>query len=228
MTLMSASRSAAFAGISGVLLSTVIFIVSGQANKLSGLKSKKIFLFYALSCAVIIIFWFKVRDIIVSFFQKGGRDNAETIGGLFEASRGSLVAGMLENIENNFYFGIGFGLPSRLDNLIVNRDPFFGLPLSVPIEKGVMFIAVIEELGIVLGAILFLWFLYIIFLSYRNGVTALSITLCFFIVNFFEAVFFSPGGMGLLLMILLSAAISKPRRPLTARLQPSPLILTKT
>ena len=90
----------------------------------------------------------------------------------------------------------------------VVRDPILGLPLSALVEKGVMPVAVVEELG-VFGALVVLgWLLVLLRRGARAGVQQFAVLITLVLVNFGESMFFSVGGMGMLLLILLAGAIT--------------------
>ena len=83
---------------------------------------------------------------------------------------------------------------------MVQRDPYFGLAISSPIEKGLSFIALLEEGGVV-GFSLFIIVLTSFFsplLKRTAGLAPLALSLATLLVNFGEGVLFSMGGFGLL------------------------------
>ncbi len=67
----------------------------------------------------------------------------------YDLSRGSLIDEMWQNITEHPLAGIGFGIGSDPSEMEIERDPVFRLPIGAPIEKGVLPIAVVEELGII-------------------------------------------------------------------------------
>jgi O-antigen ligase len=69
-------------------------------------------------------------------------------------ARTAAVETSIENIRMHPWTGIGYGVPSNLDVTLLKYDPVLGLPISAPMEKGIIYIAVVEELGI-LGTGLF-------------------------------------------------------------------------
>lgn len=150
-----------------------------------------------------------VSESFYSFVYKRNQ-SAGDLGKAFETSRGFLVLLQMENIRNNPYTGIGFQLASIPKLMHVKYDPFFGIPISASIEKGVFFTAIVEEIGII-GCVFFLvmvlsWFRYII--KYRDLSSIWFFSTAFF-VNFSESVFFSIGGLGLFCILIFSFLISK-------------------
>jgi len=77
----------------------------------------------------------------------------------YEESRGVFYLPMLENIATDPWRGIGYGIASESQSLVVNRDPLFGLPVSAPVEKGIMPLAILEELGVLGFGVFVLWLL---------------------------------------------------------------------
>ena len=69
---------------------------------------------------------------------------------------------MIDNINKNFTTGIGFGIPSSLSAANIQLDPIFNLPIGMSVEKGSVYIAILEELGI-FGFILFVLWIFILF-----------------------------------------------------------------
>lgn len=129
---------------------------------------------------------------------------------LFEAaenSRGGLVENMLINIENNPLTGIGFGMSSNPEDIKIEFDPFFNIPISAVIEKGVLPIAILEELGLVLGIIVFFWFILSFYRSAQVDVQKLCIVICIVCLNLGEYMFFSVGGMGMLMLIFFTFSV---------------------
>lgn len=129
---------------------------------------------------------------------------------LFEAaenSRGGLVEKMLINIENNPLTGIGFGMSSNPEDMKIEFDPFFNIPISAVTEKGVLPIAILEELGIVLGIIVFFWFVLSFYRSAQVDVQKLCIVICIVCLNLGEYMFFSVGGMGMLMLIFFTFSV---------------------
>ena len=114
-----------------------------------------------------------------------------------------------DNIMNNFWSGIGFGIGSNLETFIVLRDPFFGIPYFGAVEKGLIFVAILEEIGI-FGLIVFMVFILSCFFNLcESGFKSLPLFSLIIILNFGESTFFSTGGVGSLLLIFFTLSISK-------------------
>lgn len=111
-------------------------------------------------------------------------------------------------ISSNLWSGIGFGIVSNPDYMVIERDSFLNLPLSALVEKGVMPVAVVEELGVFGALVVFIWFAILLRRSARAGVSQFAVVITLLLVNLGESMLFSAGGMGMLLLILLTGAVT--------------------
>ena len=130
------------------------------------------------------------------------------IGESFYASRGFLIESSLRNFREHPWLGIGFGVASDPWSFIVERDPWFGLPISASVEKGFLLVALLEEIGVV-GFALFLTMLVALLrpvFSRRASYPAAVLATAALMVNFGESVFFAVGGFGMLVWLLLGWA----------------------
>ncbi len=125
-----------------------------------------------------------------------------------EKSRGSLVDAMIENIGMRPLWGSGFGLASDLSTMNVEREPVTGLAIGAPVEKGVLFVAVVEEVGLIGAFFVFLWMWLLIHRSAKAGIIAFCVMATALAINIGEAILFSPGGPGLLILIVLTWAVT--------------------
>jgi hypothetical protein len=121
---------------------------------------------------------------------------------LYQTSRGFLLDRAIANIQERPFTGIGFGVPSVDTEAPPTLDPFFGMPISLPVEKGNAFLAIIEETGIFLGFSLLIWLGFRLVLSARYGLSAIMVASVCLAINLGDAVFFSPGGQGILILLL--------------------------
>lgn len=170
-------------------------------------KNRYIYVYIAvvITGAFILFPWY--GGILQNYLFK--RTDSTSLFEAAEASRGKLVDMMLSNIENNPWFGLGFGVASDPMKLEIVRDPIFNLPISAPIEKGVLPVAIIEELGFLLGGSLLLWFIFSFIRAANISAQNLSLALCIFFLNFGEYMFFSTGGMGMLMLIFFTYSVTK-------------------
>ena len=130
----------------------------------------------------------------------------------FEKSRGFLVGRSMQNFQENPLAGIGFGIASDPEKFVVTVDNTFGLPTGAAVEKGFLPSALLEETGII-GTVFFLMFLFTLVKPVVKNVSAPMAALFFscFFVNFGEMVFFSFGGNGLYIWLLMGMAIEQGR-----------------
>jgi len=127
------------------------------------------------------------------------------------SSRQGLIDVMKMNINRYPLTGIGFGIgstPYARSN--VQRDAIFGLPMMATIEKGVLPVMILEELGIPLGCLVYLWIGTLAFAATRGGILPISVFAAVMLTNVAEAAFLSPGGAGLLSILLVAWAATEP------------------
>ena len=118
---------------------------------------------------------------------------------------------MKSNINRYPLTGIGFGIGSTPHaRANVQRDAIFGLPMMATIEKGVLPVMILEELGIPLGCLVYLWIGTLAFAATRGGILPISVFASVMLSNVAEAAFLSPGGVGLLSILLVAWAATEP------------------
>ncbi|EEX51190.1 hypothetical protein HMPREF0621_0380 [Pasteurella dagmatis ATCC 43325] len=209
MIILSEARTAGLALFLALTISIILRpIFTGQnffdANPI--FKNKYFFLWLFAVIAIIGATYPLYIDSLEGYIFK--RTHSSTLVDLADASRGALVQDMIRNISEHPLLGIGFGVASDPNHLDVVRDPIFNLPISAVIEKGVLPVAIIEELGFVIGTFVFCWFLYSFRQAAKSDVQKLAIALCVFCLNLGENMFFSVGGMGMLMLIFFTRSIS--------------------
>ena len=127
------------------------------------------------------------------------------------STRQDLIEIMSENISRYPLSGIGFGVgstPEKRQNIV--RDPYLGLPLMATVEKGVLPIVILEEFGIPLGVLVYLWLGVLMLCASRGGIVPFAVVMTSMLANLAESSFFSPGGVGLLAIILTGWAVTEP------------------
>jgi hypothetical protein len=209
LVVLSEARTAGLALVLGVVTASLASSqLSGIPVKqlLPGLLSRRLHGLALVAIIGVALAAPVLSDRISAYLTK--RSGSTDLVAAAEASRGGLVDEMLVNIEKYPLTGIGFGVASDPSSMRIDRDPLLGLPTGAAIEKGVLPFAVIEELGM-LGALLVLaWLWMLIRRGARSGVFALSVLTIVLLTNLGEATLFSPGGMGLLPLILLTWAVT--------------------
>lgn len=212
LILMSEARVAGFAMVLGVVAAALTSSqLSGIPVKrlLPGLKSNRLLGFSLIVAVGLTLGATAVSGRLEKYLTK--RSDATSLLEAAEASRGGLVDAMVKNIEKNPLTGIGFGVASNPSEMVIERDPIFNLPTGAAIEKGVLPIAVVEEIGIPGAVLVLAWLWVFIRRAASSGIFALSVLAIIILANFGEATLFSPGGMGLLSLILLTWAATGKR-----------------
>lgn len=208
---LTRGRTAFVAVIMG--FTVVIFIGLIKHNECGKMLRRAIFhpilLILVISCLAIALFQPPViLEAVSSFIFKDIPDTS--IAESFEKSRGFLIAESLDNFIHHRWFGIGFGVS---DSILFSFDPVIepltGLPLAAPTEKPMLPIALLEETGIIGTTIftLFLFTLIKLLISKNNLILSLIFLSCLF-VNIGEMIFFSVGGLGLYIWLLMGWATS--------------------
>lgn len=205
---LSGARTAGLSLILAISLNIIIYLIYSlfkKKNFLFALKSKRAFLIYFISIITLLLF----GENVSSFLEKSSV-NTESIFLIYLESRGVLFEPMLNNINNNFFTGIGFGVASNISEFYIQRDPFFNLPISAPIEKGLLPLMIFEELGIFGFILFFVWFCILFSKAFKRSLQASFIFIFIILINLGEAILLSPGGLGLLILILLTSVVAKP------------------
>ena len=206
----SGARTGGFAlilGCVGLVGLTAIRSAAAFRQTLPGLFSGR---FAVLTGAAIVASVFNsdvVQQTTAQFVSKNS--NAQEVTTAYDTARGFIIRDMMDNIQRRPIQGIGLGVQSATHLIDVEIDEATGLPISAPVEKGVMWIAVFEELGLILGAIVFGWILWGTARSIRMGAAAAAASIAYFFTNFAEATFFSPGAVGLLGLLIFFMGIAR-------------------
>ena len=217
LVVMSEARTAGLGLVLG--LGTAMVVGRRLARRrwrdfLPGLRSTRVRVTLALALVGAVASGPFLAGYIETYLTK--RTDNVALADIYETSRGALIDRMLENVRDHPWAGIGFGIASHPEEMEVARDPVLGLPTGASVEKGVVFLAVLEEVGIfgLLAVLAWLWGL--VSRAARNaGMTALAVCLTALFMNFGESVLFSPGGLGMLPLILIAWAASGRRAPAT-------------
>lgn len=204
-TLLTLSRTAAIATILGLAFA----VIGGTTRdkRTSGADMRR-----ALGLVVLLAFGLLILELatgsvlrgVSQFALKGGQTS---VGEAFEASRGGLVSTQLRNFMASPWIGNGFGVYA--DGVFPSGvRTFLGIPVSAPVEKGVLPTAVLEETGVI-GFLCFAYLIYAlvsgVWRRASHPIVAMLIA-CLF-VNLGEAILLSPGGFGLHIWLLIAWCI---------------------
>ena len=210
---LSKSRTAGFSLIIALVFSFSFFFILNffiRKKKLSIFKSFFIFTLLLFSI-IFLLFNSEIKNQIIYFFNKDTSTDIDSLLQTYLKSRAVLIQPIIENIKKDFIVGIGFGVSSDPLMMIIHRDPFLNLPISAPIEKGIIFFSILEELGI-FGFILFMiWILILFYKAMMNGISSIMVLILILSSNIGEATLFSVGGIGLPFLILLTSVITRPK-----------------
>jgi hypothetical protein len=207
LVMLSGARTAGLSLLLGVTVALFLSpTLSGQSVRqlLPGLRSRRVHLVIGVTLVGVVLAWPKLAERTETYITK--RSGTSNVVEAYEASRGGLIDLMWTNIERKPLEGIGFGIASIPELMVVQRDPVLGLPTSAIIEKGVMPVAVLEELGAIGVLLVAAWLWIVLRRCARRGVAPLAVFLVVLFLNMGEATLFSVGGAGLLSMILIAWA----------------------
>jgi hypothetical protein len=208
---LSGSRTAAIALFLSIPISGLLIIYKHNIIKLTTkFQFHKSYVILVLTLTFfILLFESKIFNFIEIYLNKTNLIGSGDFVSAYQDSRAVLYEPMINNILQNFFKGIGFGLASDLSNMNVRY--FFGIPVSAPIEKGILPLSILEEIGIYGFIFFMIWILIIIGQGIKKDYGSLNIILTFLLFNLGEAGFFSPNGFGMLYLIVITSIITKPK-----------------
>ena len=217
MILKSGCRTGGFALCLGMFIAIFIKLISSR-SLLHKFRAQLVLKRIAILVLVSAPFVAVAATTLQRYVQKG--TEADDVTELYMTSRGSLLDPMLTNIKRYPFSGIGFGIASNIDSMKVFYDPYFNLPINAVVEKGVLPVAALEEIGIPGFALFLGLFFSFVWVAARNSFIHLSVLATCFCTNLAEYTFFSIGGMGMLLALLIAWCVSKPLPPLPPKVGP--------
>jgi len=207
LVVLSEARTAGFALVLGVTIAVGVVWVRARASTkvvLPGLGSQRVRSVAILAVVLIVLGGATFAERIETYIMKRGQ--ATSLAGAYETSRGRAIEKMLPNIQSNPLLGSGFGIASDPGDMVIKRDPVFGLPVGAAVEKGVLPVAVLEELGLLGFVAVTAWIWVFLGRVAKAGVAPLAVSITAFVLNMGEATLFSVGGLGLLSLIIMSWA----------------------
>lgn len=202
LIVLSQSRTAGLAYVlSFATILAMIILSRYQKFFVYSFSRNSIYYVFSLILTIPLIVMFNI-NYLLDYINKRGSSAIED----GETSRSGLISNMMNNINSHFAEGIGFGLPSDLDLSDASYLPLLNLPISVPTEKGVLYIAIFEELGILFG---FFVIIFILLISFNRFNSNIYLPIIVFVLgtNIAENTFFSIGGVGLMLSIFYIASV---------------------
>jgi hypothetical protein len=204
MVLMSGARTAGLAIVLAVALAVTVKLLlkAGRVQDFApGFLTPRFwitaFIGFLAGVGAAGSLWQAIQQFLVK-----GTGRRGSILDLYDVARGALIDAMMANISNDPWRGIGFGIASIPSLMVVERDSFLGLPTGAAVEKGIAPLAVLEETGIVGFVFVLVWVAWLFVRGAKGGLASLTVLLMVLILNFGENTLFSPGGYGLLAIVL--------------------------
>lgn len=212
---LSKARTSTMATGLALFLSFPIFF-GGRAKRLGVAMKKGVALsLVALTTLLVLLGTSETISHAVAGFVTKGQANV-SMGQAFEHSRGKGVENHWANFLKSPWVGNGFGVDVSED--FGSRVKYLmGIPVSASSEKGIVYTAILEEIGVVgLGA--FLLFLSV-FISKTTRLEPpfMAMLLACLTVNIGEAVLFSVNGNGLIYWILIGLCLASASRHMSVQ-----------
>jgi len=165
--------------------------------------------FLERSKALIVVLFILIFVTYISssslFFDKN--DGAQNLIDAYIKSRSILILPMLDNISNNVFFGVGFGVDSSLTDSKVFYDPTLNIPLSGSAEKGNLILQVFEELGVFGFLVIAATIIKIAQFIPKSYQVRGRVLIFIFLSNLGEATLFGVNGLGLILLLIVFSLI---------------------
>ena len=222
----SQSRTAFLAAAGGFILTVIIgFLWNQQWRRqiVGALASGGSFFVLSFLALFLALNWTEISAGALEFLLKDDSDTSVTEA--LQDSRSELIQRSLDNFRMSPVTGIGFGVPSdaifSMDSEPEATGPL-GIPLGASVEKGFMPSAVLEETGITGAVMVIILILTLIWPVIKNGrIYSFWIFMSCLLINAGEMVFFSVGGMGMFLWMLMAfchiTSLPQKKRPRVRR-----------
>ena len=211
--ILSESRTAGFALILGLSLSAFSFrLVAGRSffEVAPLLRGWRVVLLLLIALFALTAAGSQLQEVFESYVAKRSETNSLSPVQVYQSSRGALIEEMVSNIVLNPWGGIGFGIASDPTYMFVIYDPFFDLPVSASVEKGVLPVALLEEVGIPGFLLCAIWLWILVQHAARFAMIGLFVTSTALLLNMGESVLFSPGGFGMLVLVMMCFWVFNP------------------
>lgn len=211
LVVLSEARTAGLALVLGVGIAAITAPnLAGRSvyEVLPGLRSKRVYFVGMIALAGTLLAGPMLADQIDHFLSKSGRSQASDLIDAYQNSRGRKMDEMWDNIKITSWQGSGFGIASVPAEMDIGRDPILNLPVSASVEKGVLPLAVLEEVGIIGFVVVAAWIWTLLRRSSTGGIVPVTVAFTALLLNMGEATLFSPGGVGLLSLVLLGWAFA--------------------
>ncbi|NCD41766.1 MAG: hypothetical protein EOL88_06695 [Bacteroidia bacterium] len=203
---LSKSRTSMVATGLALFISFPVFL--GQRSHSIGISMKKGAVLFLLVIAIVLALLGTsdtFSNAVSGFMTKG--QTKVSVGEAFEHSRGRGVESHLTNFMKSPWIGNGFGVDATVD--FGSRVKYLmGIPISASSEKGIVYTAILEEIGVI-GLVAFLIFLGAFFSkATRLDPPLMALLFACLTVNVGEAVLFSVNGNGLIYWVLIGLCLA--------------------
>jgi hypothetical protein len=196
----------AFATLSrNAILAVVIGIAVGVfISYLRDARRWSIATFIGMTAGLLLVLQPATQGFIADIVAKGSTQSDFSNESAFQRSRGVLVEASWGNFLRHPVLGAGFGIATDPSSMVITRDPLIGLPVSAPSEKGVTWVAMLEEIGL-LGTFVFALFLLPVLRGTLASSTAtgFAVAVTTLMTGNGEAALFSFGGLGLFMWMVI-------------------------
>ena len=201
LIMMTKARTALASIALSVMFSSILYLTSSRFRKIDATKTIFIgkSLLFSFGLIILLFTSSSLKDSVNQFVFK--RDSGNVEEALSSRSKGYQF--MWNQFLRSPLVGHGFGVYSAGDH---TKDVVYlwGIPISAPVEKGLLPLAILEELGLI-GFILFIYLTVSLYASVKKTYSYSLVTLFFscLFVNIGEAVFFAVGGIGMFYWIVI-------------------------
>lgn len=209
--LLSLARTAAVASAAGIVIACVTPFLR-RASASGGIASAgRVFVMAIIASAAIGAVALSIEGLdeaVNGFVLKRNSPNVESS---FYESRGKAIEWQWRNFRAKPWLGNGFGVfpDGEFRAGIVE---VYGIPVSAPVEKGFFPTAILEETGVLGGALFLLLLVMLARQVHRNvDVRWIAAFWAAVIINTGEAVILAPGGVGLYIWIAICIAVASGR-----------------
>lgn len=203
--IMSQARTAAVAVLIGTIYLVAIKMIQYRAarQRIALIAPVAIVVLIAISGTLLLLFDWSAADTLHDFIIKQGRDGAFTFSDTVQG-RSLILRRSLANFYEHPMLGIGFGLASDPGSLVVVYENLFGLPVSAPVEKSNLYIAILEEAGVIgMCVVLFLLAALLkVSLASQSAING-AVLVTVMVLSMGEAFLFAMGGFALPVWVIV-------------------------
>ena len=209
--ILSKARTGLAAVLGGLVCVIILTLVSRPEWKsriANSLRRPIILMAMLVLVSVMILFSSTIEAQVEQYIFKHGKAKGASAEEAITSTRGPGIANQWKNFLSSPLVGYGFGIYRfARPNSTQVIDPYFGIPLSAPTEKGFLPTAILEETGI-LGTLCFIPLLgsLIWHVSRKSSIATTWMFFASILTNVGEMVFFSIGGLGLYIWLLMGWA----------------------